>query len=271
MIKKWHINNQGNAEVCTASIRCPFMPIDEHGSTAQEARERFEESMQSQLLTATRSSLTDKLLAKNDGHFPEEILVQMGGLLESKEFKTMVVIPAGSHLYNSTIPGAAVHDYDFTVFAEPHPSLSHHDKKYLQGELDVNVVPITKLDKATRRSSSLAEAFYAYRSNEQLLSTASESPWQPYLRSMRIPLVRYFDLLDDVKRAHERGYEEPVSRDNKVEFKNFKHSVRWTLYQRRWNDTSLPADSFNPRLSDEERELYLKTLESGRLRTALEG
>lgn len=252
-----------------ALFQCPFMPMDSHGANAQEARERFEEMMHSQVLTANRTSLTDKLLAKNDGRFPEEILVQMGGLLEDKPFKPMVIIPAGSQLYNSTVPGVPVHDYDFTVFAEPHSSLERNDKKYLQGELDVNVVPITKLDKATRRSTSLTEAFYAYRSNEQLLATAANSQWQPYLRSMRIPLVRYFDLLDDVKRSHAQAYEEPVTRDDKVGFKNFKHSVRWTLYQQRWASEG-PSDSFNPRLSDEERKIYLEALDSGTLNTVLE-
>lgn len=269
--KMYHVNPKGEVGKCTARPgNCPYGDPKDHMPTPQLARERYEEMMSQQLFKAAKSKLTDRLLASNNGRFPEEIVNQLGGLLESKPFVSMEIIPAGSALYNTALPGATVHDYDFTVFAEPHQVLARKDKKYLQGELDVNVVPITKLDKATRRSTSLSEAFYAYRSNEQLLSSASSSLWQPYLRSIRLPLVRYYDLLDDVKRAHSQSFVEPVSRDDKDGFRNFKHAVRWTLYQKRWSAGGPPEESFNPRLSDGEREIFLRAIESGKLETVFE-
>lgn len=198
--------------------------------------------------------------------YPVKVLEELSSYLNSRPYQTLAVLPSGSHLYNTSIPGRSVHDYDFTVFSEPHASLTKKSKQYITGDIDVKVVSVTNLKDLVRRSTELSEACFALQNDEELVRIEDDK-WTPYLRSFRPSIIEYYDLIDDCIKSHE--YEEPVSMNDKVAFKNFKHTVRWSLYQQRWSEFDA-RKGFDPKLSDEERLKFLKAIRAGRLFSILE-
>lgn len=256
---KYHVGRNGPAK-CTASKRpCPLGGEEVHFTSLEEAATAYEASMKDQMLPPGRKTeLTDELVANGKDIYPKEVLVKLGQMLKDKPYTPLTVLPAGSALYNTVIPGKPVHDFDFTVVAEPYPSLRTM-KQSMQGELDVNFVSVTDLSRFSNRSTPLSEALFARRAGHNLTSLP-DSPYSPMLASFRLSEMKYFDLLDDVMKSPRQQFEEPVTPDTPNEFRNFKHTVRWRIYQLRWGKAGKP---FDPRLTEEERGLFLESLKRG--------
>lgn len=264
---KYHQTPAGPGPCRATRGRCPYGGPDEHYNTREEAQAAFEEKYKSLELSSHSKSntLREQLHASGKGQYPKAILNQLSSFLEDKPYKTLVVLPAGSQLYNSAIPGRPVHDYDFTAFVEPHETLKYKPYPHLSGELDVTIVRIDALSDVSRRSTPISEAFLAYKSQRHLAK--QESSWDPYLSSLNVPLVRFFDTMDDVMRS--QTFTEPALQDDPKNFNNFKHNVRWTLYHRRWGSGG-GEDGFDPRLTDEERSLFVEAIEKGSMAPVLE-
>lgn len=287
---KFHINPAtGRVNKCEAVVSCRFGAHVPHFDTQWEAMKHYEESQGSALPSSSRKTappvapapsgaspanrgLREKLLAQAQEHYPsrypEQVLRHLSLKLEVLPAPVLLVLPAGSHLYNTALPGVPTHDYDFTVVAEPHSSNDRISTKQ-EGELDYAVVGAHKIDLYIRRSSSLSETMLALNSGAHPLYRAGEeqSPWVSYLANYRPSEHAHYDLLDDCIRSASQQYTEPVTRDNRVEFKNFKHQVRWFIYQQRWGS----GQGLDPRLTAAERKSYLRILSEGRLSPYLSG
>lgn len=256
---KYHVGRNGPAK-CTASKRaCPLGGEDVHFTSLKEASQAYEELMQHQTLPAARKGdLADELIANGSHLYPKEVLIKLSAFLKERPYTPLTVLPAGSSLYNTVIPGKAVHDFDFTVVTEPYPSLRTM-KQSMEGELDVNFVSVTDLSRFSTRSTPLSEALFAQRVGRGLNSLPA-SPYSPMLANFRLSELKYFDLVDDVMRSHRQQFQEPVTPDNANDFRNFKHTVRWRIYQRRWGNANGP---FDPRLTEDERAIFLESLNRG--------
>lgn len=265
-MNKYHITDNGPA-VCTASVRpCPIGGAESHFTSKKAAQEAYEKKMSSLVLPRKRKlELVDELIANGEKYYPKEALVKLSQFIKESPYTPLVVVPAGSALYNTAIPGKEIHDYDFTVFTAPYHSLKKATHS-MRGEIDVNYLGVDRLSTITTRSTPFSEAVFARRVGHGL-NGLPDNPYSALLASFRVPEIKYFDTVDDVMRSHRQQFEEPVSPENSVDFRNFKHTVRWTIYQKRWGVTEGP---FDPRLNDEERELFLKTLASGRVATLFE-
>lgn len=261
---KFHLTEDGPKR-CTATKKpCPLgASPEEHYANLPTATAAYEAKMSSDTLTTMKSrdktSVTSTLLRNGSRDYPAAVLKQLGEYLESRPYKPLVVIPAGSQLYNSSVPGRALHDYDFTVFATPHRTLKK-SHQHLSGELDVNTVGVDKIQTLARRSAPLSEAFYAYKSGRSL-AVFDDPKWGPYTSSIQLPVSQYYDLLDDCVRSTSHEFTEPATQDDKKNFHNFKHSLRWQIYQKRWGSEGPPV--FDPRFTDEERELFKTGIEEG--------
>lgn len=257
---KYHLGRSGPAPCKATKIACPLGGEEVHFSSKQEAEKAYEHKMKDTLLPKPRKAdLTDELVANGGELYPREALVKLGKLLQERPYKPLVVMPAGSTLYNTAIPGREVHDYDFVVFCSPSPTLRNVHQT-MEGELDVNFVDVTKLTTLANRSSSFSESLFAHNLGRGL-NTPPDDAYTPMLSALRLSEIKYFDLLDDVMRSHRQQFTEPVTQESPTEFRNFKHTVRWMIYQQRWGSYGKPMD---PRLSSEERERWLHTLEAGR-------
>lgn len=261
-MKKFHITAQG-PKICRASKRpCPLGSPEEHYPSFLEAQKVYEQSFAREHLKGHRKSQgvpwAEELLETCRDRYPEGILKQLGAYLDSRPFKTLVLLPAGSDLYGTKIPGRARHDYDFTAFVTPHESRKGITQ-YMEGELDISLTNVSELPELSRRSVPLAEAFHAYRQGAALGMREDEA-WSPYLRSLRVPLTPYFDLLTDVLKYHE--VVEPVVQDGSKNAANLKHRLRWLLYQERWGQEGEGA--FDPRLTPEEITRWQRAIREGR-------
>lgn len=259
---KYHLGKNGPSP-CKAKKRCPLGGPSEHFKTQTEASQAYEKRMNSLTIPPAREkqpeSITNILVAAGDGKYPEPILRQLGEYLETRPYKPLAVIPAGSQLYGSEVPGRAVHDYDFTVFATPHSSLKK-PKQHLAGELDVHSIGVDRVQELARRSAPIREAFYAMRAGRALASF-DDPQWGSYFNSINLPVGQYYDLLDDCVRSTSHEYTEPVSQEEKNNFHNFKHSLRWQIYMKRWGSEG--SDEFDPRFTEEEQALYRRALSEG--------
>ncbi len=263
---KWHLGSNGPSRCNATKQACPFGGPDLHFPTKDAAGWAYEAKMMHTTHTkAKKTSLTSNLIAGGGHIYPESALRLLGAYLESRPYKTLTVIPSGSHLYGTSIPGKENHDYDFIVFATPHPSL-RTTKNFIRDEIDVVTVDVTKIHQLALRSSSFTEAFYGYQQGLSIYAH-TDDPWMSYLNASRISDEVYYGLLSDCIRSHQFRFVEPVDPNNKVEFKNLKHTIRWSLYQARWGKGT---GQFDPRLTPEERVKFLKALESGRLSTLFE-
>lgn len=206
-----------------------------------------------------RESMKEKARTKFSV-IPPEVLDQLADFLDERQEETVLVVPSGSVLYNTMIPGRQTHDYDFVVVTEP--TNSGKAKQHLVGELDAILVPIDKVLDFSTRSTQMHETIYSMQYDLSLYNNQS-SQWASFLKSVRLPPDRYFSLLDDVRHSFRQRFTEPVTGENKDQFRNFKHTARFNTYMiRERNENYL-----NPRLTEEERTKFLATLESGRMST----
>lgn len=268
---KYHLTDEG-PKVCNATVKnCPVGdPASEHFADRRDAEEAFKNLLEfrnpDSLTGLQKTSITRDLLSGNAGRFPTQIIEQLGGYLEKQPYRALSVIPVGSALFNTVIPGKPVHDYDFMVLTTPHPKLrtiNHH----MDGELDVMSVDVTTLMRQDYvRSTSLMEAVFAAKAGRTILHNTSD-PWSTYFESVRTPMGHYFESLHFSIESHSKHFVEPVSKDDGRAFTTFKHCVRWSIYQKRWGDGGGNESnfSFDPRLTDDEREVFLHALEQGRI------
>lgn len=147
MADKFHINDKGEVGKCTAKKKCRFggeSGVDNHFSTMKEAQDSFEKDNKNRMfsnVSKKEAMLYSQMLRNNNGRYPEEVLKKLSSYLSQQSYDSLTVIPAGSALYNTSIPGRKTHDYDFTVIATPHASLKKNTQKMF-GELDVLVIDV---------------------------------------------------------------------------------------------------------------------------------
>lgn len=186
----------------------------------------------------------------------ENVLTGLVRALQEKAPSPVVAAtPNGSMLYNTVLPGVPFHDYDFVVFCEPFTSKKGVKQTFL-GDYDLNFVDVTRFSEVVTRSTQFHEALYALHCGHAVVLNG-DSMWFPYLMSLRQPVEKYFDLLSDVMTSHRLSMEE--SSDDSENFKKLKHLTRWGLYARRWG---AGHELLDPRLSEGEREEFLKVLSS---------
>lgn len=199
-----------------------------------------------------------KNFRKNDRWgIPDKVKFDLARTLSKSPFTVTAVIPSGSMLYGTKLPGP-VHDYDFTVFAEPYTTKKGRPRVIQIDSLDLSVYSIDTVLDFARRSTSLSEAVRALSEGKVLCM--NETKWSSYMRGMRIPDNQHFGLIDDVVRSKSHSFTEPVSRDDADEFRGFKHVVRWKLYSERWGS----GQSLDPELTEEERRRFYSIIEKGR-------
>lgn len=265
----WHVGVNGVSKCRATPGNCPLKGIDnnpsKHFDNIEEARWDFEK--QASIVfkeTPKRKTLSTVLLNKCGDRYPKETLVKLGDYLDAQPYTTLNILPAGSHLYGTQIPGKVNHDYDFTAFVTPDSGLSKV-KHYMDDELDLNVINITQIPVISARSTPFSESFFALQAGRSLVEINNN--WTPFVHSLRIPPMRYFGLLSDVIKSQSHEFHEPVDMNAGLEFKNFKHVARWSIYYKRFGSRSMNTHFVDPVLSLEERELWLKTLYSGRMET----
>lgn len=268
---KYHLTDDG-PKVCNATVKnCPKgFSATEHFTDIGDAEKAYESMMETRnpesLKSLQKKSLTRELLIGDNGKTPKHVIEQLGAYLESQPYRTLSVIPIGSELFNTKIPGRPVHDYDFAVLTTPHPKLrtaTHH----LDGELDVMALDVTSLLRQDYvKSTSIMEAVFAAKAGRTIMSNDSD-PWSKYFNAVRTPMSHYFESLHFSLESHKKRFTEPVQKDDKNGFTTFKHCVRWSLYQKRWGDGKDHESNFefDPRLTDDERKTFLYALGQGRL------
>lgn len=275
--KKYHVNpTTGLAAICTATTRpCKYggeSGNENHYSSKKEAQEAYEKSMSSSLFTDAKIIKLNKDIrntpAFND--VPTEILDKMTKYLSAQPFEAVAITPSGSMLYNSQLPNKGVHDYDFIILATPYDNQNRGATQYMNGELDLMIVNIHDIPNIAPRSTSITEAVYALQEDPDYYYMNDNNPYSNYLKSLRIPSIQYYDLLNDAVNNHSMRYTEPIDPNNANDLRNFKHVIRWTIYMKRWSDFGNSDKNINPKLSDAERELYLRTLASGTIKTIFE-
>lgn len=268
---KYHLTDEG-PKLCNATVKkCPLgNSADEHFTELRDAEEAFKNLLEfhnpNSLTGLQKISITRDLLTGNAERFPTKIIEQLGSYLESQPYRALTVIPMGSALFNTVIPGKPVHDYDFMVLTTPHPKLRtiHH---HMDGELDVMSVSVTTLLRQDYvKSTSLMEGMFAAKAGRTILRNATD-PWATYFEAVRTPMGQYFESLNFSIASHSKNFVEPVPKDSGRAFTNFKHCVRWAIYQKRWGDGGGHDSNFgfDPRLSDDERKVFLHALEQGRI------
>lgn len=296
---KFHIGQDGYPRKCNAKEgNCPLRNVTEgrpteHYSSIVEAFQRYEEWVANgqgervfQTLSKQQKPLNSHVvdgeyvkLNKAYGDFsaptesfdetfnnlskvfPDRIvsgIAEIFDKLGKQKVSPLTIVPAGSKLYGTQLPNVPVHDYDFTVFASPFKS-KRGVNVYQSGDLDLNVVDVTEMSVIARKSLPFTEGLYASKFGRGF--GVPESSCSAMFSGLNVPVSNYFDTVDRTMRSNNQSYVEPVSYVDKNDFKNFKHSVRWGLYMKRYGNGG--ADIVDPRLTDGERDVYFKSLSVG--------
>lgn len=145
----------------------------------------------------------------------------------------IAVVLCGSHLYNTVIDP---HDYDVTLFVPTGKSSQH-----MSGELDVRVVSLEFLLKIGTKGY-----LYEVDSVLGLLYGHGEfydHPWSPALWNYRPSIWGYADTVRRFKVKNPEA---------------IKHITRYDIFLERFWTTG----NADPRLTDEERQLWLKNMTS---------
>lgn len=170
------------------------------------------------------------------------------GYCDHMGYSPIVIVPSGSDLYNTALPDVPRHDFDFVIFVNEDWDCYRHATF---GPVDMFLVPVALIPKYLSQSQ-VAEALFGYHHghavfvDEDVVGTIAEMSEDAAM----VYVVGYCDKSREHVRKHaDRAY--PAKRLDR----EFKHCRRWVRYLDR-GASGIP----DPRLSDEERSLWLKDI-----------
>lgn len=146
----------------------------------------------------------------------------------------IAAIEVGSALYNTQI---TFHDHDVALFVPQGKSM-----QFMEGDLDVRVIPLDlMLPPGTKgflyETDAMLGLLYGH-------GQWYDHPWRPALQMFRPSIWQYANTVRQFKMKNPEA---------------IKHIARYDIFLRRFWETG----SADPKLSNEERQEWLRVLDSG--------
>lgn len=287
---KFHLTQDGPRE-CRAKERpCPLgaSPQEHYPDfhTARKVYEHLQASQHGALATLAKAPavpgarqkgarqkagtvpyLRDRLQKNLEGVMPPEAIESLAIAVDNSGKIPLAIVQSGSELYGTKLPGPT-HDYDFIAFSAPMPGFKTARQSF-HGDVDLLTVPMDHMQTIAPTSTPITEAFFGARAGAGVFYT-EDNAWGPYMNSYRPSIQQYMKLLNSAQRSHsfqEPAFapDDPEDTKGKANFRNFKHSLRWSLYSQRWGDGQGDDYNFDPRLTEAEKEQFFAALKEGRI------
>lgn len=255
---EFHVNPlTGKSIICRKVNECDA--VSGHYSSREEAESEHVRKLTQHLLEveATHAGVTDGFRQRDRWSIPDDVLRVLSGWVTDSPEKVVAVVPSGSLLYNTSMPGVPMHDYDFMVFIEDDEKWSNY-RHVMIGLVDLFIVPLRMIEKYVTHTQ-VVEGWSAVMTDQWLLldETAKSSDNLLQLQYQDAEhgflLYEYFsNIAEYIDKHAQKVYPEVrLVRER-------KHMLRWKLYVAR--DSS--RNFFNPRLTDVEREDWLRAVSS---------
>lgn len=236
----YHINTiTANPTVCKTLNNCPLS----HYDSKSEAKKTFDNETRDRLLrNPVYSPLTRTLVKNNKLNDPVDELIILGEYLTERGYDIAGIVPAGSTLYNTKIPGQPTHDYDYFVFVNDE---LYNYKHIVLDTLDMFIIPVNLVTKYVSQPQIIEGYFAVISKNSYYVTHDFKNFFSK--DSLKTLYGLYEEHLRDYVRKHEMREYPPARLDRER-----KHMLRWVIYLER-DDKEI----FDPRLSLSEREQWL--------------
>mgnify|MGYP001186473091 CR=1 FL=1 len=176
---------------------------------------------------------------------PTGVLAIVESELAKLPIVPIAIVPSGSLLYNTEIPGRARHDWDFVIFAEPCAYLEKY-RHFMVGDVDFFIIAIDKIF-FYKRQVQFTEAYFALKMKTEVVRYKD---WALSLNEEVELLANFWECLTEAVRKHAAKEYVPARLEHE-----FKHQLRWQCYLAR-----VDKESFTPILTNAEREWWLAKL-----------
>ena len=242
---EYHVNPVSDQAVICKEKDCPHPGIaSKHFTTPSEAKEAYDTELVETYLSNAPSGLTEELF-RTAPELPPLVVTILGEYLTDKAFSVKAIVPSGSTLYNTELPGRERHDYDYVVFVDDDerlPRYKHALIGYQDVLVDFFIVPLSMVETYVRQGQ-IVEAYFAVLAGLSLYKSDSFTR----LSDEDSFLSSYFVNLEEYIGKHAAGDYPPARLQRER-----KHMLRWRIYV-----TRQPKKPFSPRLSESERKLWL--------------